>query len=57
MNTMNNLLHEIRILETVLGKNHLSHVRRALYERKVNTLRKALRTTVTTIRTVRRLNK
>ena len=54
MNTQNDLLHEIRILETVLGKNQLSAVRRSLYEKRVSFLRSALRTTVATIR---RLNK
>ncbi len=54
MNTQIDLFHEIRILETVLGKNQLSSVRRSLYEKRKNFLQYALRTTVATIR---RLNK
>lgn len=50
MNTQNDLLREISILETVMGSMPLTATRKAIYERKVSFLRSALKATVATIR-------
>lgn len=51
MNTkMNNMIHEIGILETVLSIGSLSTVRTTVYTKRVNTLRKMIRMSIQAIR-------
>lgn len=47
---MNNLIHEIGILETVLEMGSLSTVRVMVYTKRVNTMRKILRMSIEAIR-------
>lgn len=47
---MNNMIHEIGILETVLGMGSLSTVRTTVYTKRINTMRKMVRMSIQAIR-------
>ena len=53
---MDDMTHEIRILETILSMGALSTVRVAVYTKRVNTMRKMVRMSIQAIRRNKRRN-